>query len=242
MKIKKLFISKEWATNLAAIASYEEEEGEDVDWGGRGWCWDGFDRFVFVFDRSAISPFLLVFQSRIWTQKCTFVGLLALGLGNNHQKTCAGVALLGRRTVLTMRRGRAAWPTPTVTALRWRKNLVMASMQSNFFDSLTCYCWGVKMLFFFTSASWCVQLICAGQLQRGGDGQGWDAGEGSRCCSSLKCSPFSPFFKIWYTLGCCSSLKCSPPRFVVRWLAGWWVGSRAPGGSCPWETCVWWQG
>ena len=36
--------SKEWAANLAAMAAYDEEEGGDVDWGGRGWCWDGFHR------------------------------------------------------------------------------------------------------------------------------------------------------------------------------------------------------
>ena len=67
-------LSKEWSANLAAMASYEEE-GADVDWGGRGWCWDGFDR-SFLHFLSAILHFFCAFLS-LGTQiflRCRFVG------------------------------------------------------------------------------------------------------------------------------------------------------------------------
>ena len=72
-------LSKEWSANLAAMASYEEE-GADVDWGGRGWCWDGFDRSFLALFVSHTPLFFALFGP--WAQemgtqifpRCRFVG------------------------------------------------------------------------------------------------------------------------------------------------------------------------
>ena len=67
------------------MASYEEE-GADVDWGGRGWCWDGFDR-------SFLHPFFYVSHTPSFV-----VVFLILG----QKKYCPGVVLSGRRTAKSM--------------------------------------------------------------------------------------------------------------------------------------------
>ena len=69
--------SKEWSANLAAMSAFEEDSA-DVDWGGRGWCWDGFSR-------SPISPF------------CALLALRLKEAGKNnhkHLKNCSFMIII----------------------------------------------------------------------------------------------------------------------------------------------------
>ena len=90
------FASQEWSANLAAMDCYEEESA-DFDWGGRGWCWDGFHRLV-------IQCIIIVYTMRCNGDWIAITGTQA----KIFTKEWAGVGLLARRTAKTTPRGREA--------------------------------------------------------------------------------------------------------------------------------------
>ena len=112
------------------MASYEETS--DDDWGGRGWCWDGFHRFgapeivrywkvplitsQTYKQYNAATPIFLRLKpaSRIFFKKIVTVG----------------AASLGGETVWTIVQGKAAWLIQMEIALRCKLKLFLFSVDN----------------------------------------------------------------------------------------------------------------
>ena len=82
------------------MASYEE--GADADWGGRGWCWDGFDRSNQII--TLTNKYNMYIVHTLFGVKITF--------------TLPDVVLSGRRTVRVVPQGREVSPILMETVLR----------------------------------------------------------------------------------------------------------------------------
>ena len=100
------------------MASYEETS--DDDWGGRGWCWDGFHRFgvpeiVWYWKVPSITSQT---YKQYYAATPIFLRLENKVAQRNGKKFYIGAASLGREIVLTIVQGKAAWLIQMEIALR----------------------------------------------------------------------------------------------------------------------------
>ena len=100
------------------MASYEETS--DDDWGGRGWCWDGFHRFGVP---DIVGYWKVPSMTSQTYKQCYAATPIFLRLKPDSRKkikkiASIGAASLGRETVWTIVQGKAAWLIQMEIALR----------------------------------------------------------------------------------------------------------------------------